>query len=127
VTVVRQLGQKYIWIDSLCIIQDSVDDWRAECGRMTDVYANSWCNIAATAASNGNEGCFQDRDPMALGLCSVTSEWTDYENRTFYLHDTNLWDEGFTHAPLNLRAWVLQERLLSPRSFTVLASTNPVH
>jgi hypothetical protein len=115
VTVVRRLGQRYIWIDSLCIIQDSVDDWRAECGRMTDVYANSWCNIAATAACNGNEGCFQDRDPTTLELCSVTSEWTDYENRTFYLHDTGLWDEGVTYAPLNLRAWVLQERLLSPR------------
>ncbi|KAF2006799.1 hypothetical protein P154DRAFT_558786 [Amniculicola lignicola CBS 123094] len=85
-------------------MKDSTDDWRSESGRMHSVYANSLLTIAATASADGSESCFRDRDPSALKLCSITSEWTDYKNRTFYLHDTYLWDDGIMQAPLNLRA-----------------------
>jgi len=34
ITVTRHLGFQYIWIDSLCIIQDSFDDWDKESAQM---------------------------------------------------------------------------------------------
>jgi hypothetical protein len=51
----------YIWIDSLCIIQDSKDDWETESSQMASIYANSTLNIAATAARDGDDGLFRSR------------------------------------------------------------------
>ncbi|KAF2866326.1 heterokaryon incompatibility protein-domain-containing protein, partial [Massariosphaeria phaeospora] len=50
VTVVRRLGFRYLWIDSLCILQDSTEDWLHEAGRMGDIYRGSICTIAAVSA-----------------------------------------------------------------------------
>lgn len=55
------MGIHYLWIDSLCIVQDSTEDWRKESVLMCSVYANSYCNIAATRGSSISEGCFMDR------------------------------------------------------------------
>lgn len=40
----------YLWIDSLCIIQDSEEDWHFESTSMASIYSNAWCNIAADGA-----------------------------------------------------------------------------
>lgn len=61
--VAWQLGSKYLWIDSLCIRQDSLSDWQQEAATMNDVYAGSLCNIVASASSDSNGGCFRKRDP----------------------------------------------------------------
>jgi hypothetical protein len=55
---VQQLGYRYLWIDYLCIIQDRPIDWKQESTVMNKVYAHSTCTIAATAATNGNDGLF---------------------------------------------------------------------
>src|SRR5436190_20538874 len=47
VQVTRALGAGFLWIDSLCIFQDSPDDWREQGGIMGYIYLNGWCNIAA--------------------------------------------------------------------------------
>lgn len=61
-----RLGIDYIWIDSLCIIQDSVEDWEHESAIIGDVYKYSWCNIAATGFENGLAGLFVKRNPYAM-------------------------------------------------------------
>jgi hypothetical protein len=43
----RKLGLKYVWIDSLCIIQDSMEDWSRESGLMGKVFAHAYCTIGA--------------------------------------------------------------------------------
>lgn len=55
-----ELGLHYIWIDSLCIIQDDMDDWRREASRMKDVYAGSSVTISASDAKDSTQGCFVD-------------------------------------------------------------------
>jgi hypothetical protein len=57
-SISRGLGIQYIWIDSLCIVQDSRDDWSYEAARMCDVYEGSYLSIAATDAPNADGGCF---------------------------------------------------------------------
>nr|UWK21950.1 putative HET-domain-containing protein [Trichoderma calamagrostidis] len=52
------IGIEYIWIDSLCIIQDSGKDWEDEAAKMAEYYANSHITLAATAAIDGTVGFF---------------------------------------------------------------------
>ena len=54
--VIQQLAIPYIWIDSLCIVQDDHDDWVHESARMCDVYGNAHLTIAADRARNCSEG-----------------------------------------------------------------------
>ena len=50
VTVTRILGANLLWIDSLCIVQNSYEDWEQECPRMASIYANALVTIAAADA-----------------------------------------------------------------------------
>lgn len=59
--IARQLGLQYIWIDSLCIIQNSTEDWQRESSQMSNVYKYSYCNISATAAGDDTGGCFPSK------------------------------------------------------------------
>ena len=56
--IARNLSQRYLWIDSLCIIQDSQSDWAQESSRMGSIYGNAIFNIAATALSHCQGGCY---------------------------------------------------------------------
>lgn len=115
--VARKLSIPYIWIDSLCIIQDSEDDWQTESVSMEDVYGNSSLNIMATASKDSHEGLSRPRDPRMLEICpAIQSKWEDAENDLIYLFNEKIWSEKLYSGPLLKRGWVLQERILSPRS-----------
>ncbi|KAH7066385.1 heterokaryon incompatibility protein-domain-containing protein [Paraphoma chrysanthemicola] len=57
VSITKYLGINYVWIDSLCIVQDDMMDWAREARSMADVYRYSSCNISAVDAKNATEGC----------------------------------------------------------------------
>lgn len=121
VTVTCWLGVRHIWIDSLCILQDSADDWMKESASMKDVYKNSFCTIAATGASDSNGGCFMDRDPRAVHAFEVGINWLgpssgQWPTKGVYTWcDASVISANVTYAPLTQGAWFVQERLLSPR------------
>lgn len=48
-----QAGTRYIWIDSLCIVQDDAEDWEREAAKMALIFEAAYLTIAATAATNG--------------------------------------------------------------------------
>ncbi|KFA55973.1 hypothetical protein S40293_04029 [Stachybotrys chartarum IBT 40293] len=115
--VVRALTIRYLWIDSLCILQDSVDDWTREASMMGSVYANTTCNIVASAARNPHQGLFSSRNPLNIYDCLVSGS-TD--NGTF----ANPWtDNGLfsIQSHLATRGWILQELTLPPRLLTFSA------
>ena len=58
VQITRALDFRYLWIDSLCIIQDSKKDWMNEAQSMGEVYENAFCTIAAVEARDSRDGCF---------------------------------------------------------------------
>lgn len=68
IDITRLLSIRYLWIDSLCIIQDSDEDWQRQAPHMGQIYHHSWCNLAATAAKDGHDGIlrFLDRRPQSL-------------------------------------------------------------
>jgi heterokaryon incompatibility protein (HET) len=51
-----EIGKQYIWIDSLCIIQGSKEDWEREAARMKDVYSGSYLNLAALDSEDASGG-----------------------------------------------------------------------
>ncbi|RDW87253.1 hypothetical protein BP5796_02947 [Coleophoma crateriformis] len=108
----RSLGFKYIWIDSVCIIQDNVDDWRRESAKMSQVYGNSSLNIAATYAKDGSIGLFVDRDPSSMkNQCIITPE-----KKIFEFAASGGYERCIADAPLSSRAWTFQERYLARRT-----------
>jgi hypothetical protein len=89
---------------------------------MGDVYKFAYCNLSATQASGGSDdGLYVDRDPLAvkpLLLSAKASQATPalVKNQTYCVHrGFEEWTE-VTNAALNKRAWVLQERVMSPRT-----------
>jgi hypothetical protein len=114
IEVTRRLQIRYLWIDSLCIIQDSVHDWQIESVQMETVYANSHLNIAATAANNSQEGLFRPRNKGKFWPTEVVI-MVKGASRQYLAYDPDVANSQLEAMPLNRRAWVLQERFLSPR------------
>ncbi|PMD50910.1 HET-domain-containing protein [Hyaloscypha bicolor E] len=110
----RAIGFRFIWIDSLCIIQNSLDDWEYEAGTMLRVYQNAYCNIAATHSRNSSQGLFRSRNPKALFVVLYLTKIQDL-NGTFELPNNDQWETDIDDAPLNRRPWVVQERQISKR------------
>ena len=134
VIVTRRLDVRYLWIDSLCIIQDDLDDWKRESATMSSVYQNAYLTIAATSAVDDSIGLFCNSSAIAHSAEDETTPYPSRErkieiqNAKSQLHSVyvqNLmrhdwyWDtdQGFpkSFCPLLNRAWCFQERLLSPR------------
>ena len=62
VSITRRLGVRYLWIDSLCIIQDSKEDWNLQSGQMAAIYTHAWLTLAAAASASSVAGFFPHTD-----------------------------------------------------------------
>lgn len=115
VELTRLLGYKYLWIDSLYILQDSHEDWTNESSMMGEIYAHCLLNMAATAFADGNGGLFDQPANLLISPCLLES-WDESENMEhFSLYLVNVWQNGVEDTALGKRGWVIQERILSPR------------
>jgi Heterokaryon incompatibility protein (HET) len=124
VRVTRRLGYQYLWIDALCIIQDSPQDCLQEALLMTKVYASSVLNIAAAASGDANGSLFRDREPDSLNGCDIPIAWENMDSykgsnpvkkQIYHVFVKDPWSDMLFHSPLQTRGWAFQERLLSPR------------
>jgi Heterokaryon incompatibility protein (HET) len=116
ISITRRLGIRYIWIDSLCIIQNDVADWERESANMANIYQKSYLTLAAAASSSGAGGLFVDRDGEFLEINLPQSTFSKppsirvrRERPHRSLNPTAKCD------PLSTRAWAYQERLLARR------------
>ncbi|KAK7972559.1 hypothetical protein PG988_006693 [Apiospora saccharicola] len=116
IQIVKKLGIRYIWIDSLCILQDDADDWARESARMHDVYSNAYLTIAANRAKNPSKGCFHVRQPRPSCEIDLPGHASNVHVEQLFITDELDWDHGqFLTEPLSKRGWALQERVLSQR------------
>lgn len=120
VRITRELGIQHLWIDSLCIIQDSDEDWVEESSKMAQVYRYSILNIAAETSRHANDGIFKPRTANRLlatfPIRKRKAGQADDKLLVFPLLDNwtiSLYGEA---SVLSKRGWVLQENLLSPRT-----------
>ena len=113
VTVARKIDVQYLWIDSLCIIQDDSEDWKKESQKMAQVFSLAYCTISATSAQNSREGFLPFPRKRAVRIF-------DREISGFDIYAC-ITDKSFKQAVdedglLSKRGWVLQERALSRRT-----------
>jgi hypothetical protein len=116
--VAQKLDIRYIWVDALCIIQDNADDWQSEAKRMGAIYANSYFTIAATAAKDSGEAFLSPRTLSRVSVPFRRSATSESEGTVYFRQlSDSLRDhqEYVLDSPLQKRAWVLQEMLLSRR------------
>ncbi|KAF4341898.1 het-domain protein [Fusarium beomiforme] len=110
ILVTRKLGIKYIWVDSLCIIQDDPNDLARELGTMHQIYEFSTLVISAAIASSSTEGF--------LRLCHPKDETYRLRYRCPNNDPGSLilskYEAG-PSDPIHRRAWTLQEHILAPR------------
>jgi hypothetical protein len=118
IEVAQALGFDYIWIDTLCIIQDTdSDDWSIESARMSDVYGNPHLNIAATSASDGSHGLLEvGKEHRNKSFRAWAYSEDGKRQKAYHFVPFNFYRNSMSEAPLLQRAWVFQERLLAKRT-----------
>ena len=108
----RQLGLRYLWIDSLCIMQDDADDWRRECKKMASIFEQSYLNISALAACRGASLFYRTAHP-GYPPCNVVMKTQDGIH--FGIRQKpRMIDGEDKFSAMSSRGWILQERMLSP-------------
>jgi hypothetical protein len=114
VHISQRLGLDYLWIDSLCILQGDIEDWRREAALMSSVYGGSSINIAASSAVNVHEGCFLKEPYLVDGLRARISVAGSKLVRDF--RSSSVYELSTTGSHLATRAWAVQEKILPPRT-----------
>ena len=121
VTIALRIGISWLWIASLCIVQDDTADWESEAGTMAAVYENSLLTIAATSSTNCEGGCYLEsrKAVVAEGITPLSFE-TRYEGSApgsghkIKLKRTKTpWRRTPKIPVLHTRGWTLQEASLS--------------
>ncbi|KAH6622067.1 heterokaryon incompatibility protein-domain-containing protein [Boeremia exigua] len=111
VKVCLRLGISFLWIDALCIYQDDLNDWEQAAATMASIYERAHITIAAACARDSTDGLrplaaiFKEKLVPSTGLCV----------RRHYRELTDQLNLSRNDFPLLWRAWVFQERSLSPR------------
>jgi len=113
VDISRKLRISYLWIDSLCIIQDSPQDWKEQASQMADIYENAFVTIAATKAQGPSQGCYSQTDPLFLAEPLPGYNRLVIRRRLPSLKVPCWPYEGV--PPILTRGWTYQELYLSPR------------
>jgi hypothetical protein len=127
--ICQHLDESYLWIDSLCIIQDDHACKAAEMERMQSIYEGASLTISAMSARDGRGGCWIPRERVfEIPIDDVQSAELVFRR----VHKTPLEHASFltefpddvleTQYPLATRKWALQERLLSQRIIHLTAS-----
>lgn len=111
VKITRELGFKYLWIDSICIIQGDDGDFNEEAKKMEDVFSSAWCILAASSASGQSDGFLKKRDEREY--LTIVREGLPPFYVCRFIDDFN---EHVLEGSLNKRGWVLQERALAHRT-----------
>ncbi|KAK3304852.1 heterokaryon incompatibility protein-domain-containing protein [Chaetomium strumarium] len=134
VIVCRNIGIPHLWVDSLCIVQDSSEDWAQQSSVMGEIYARSLLTIYAKAADSCKSGFLgpqrygrpswqrplKTQVPASLGRVSKDrwpKSWEFLEHgessRLFIRKGTPNFDRS--NFPLDTRGWAMQESLLPSR------------
>jgi len=115
INVARFIGIRYIWIDSLCIIQGPASDFATEGQLMHKVYRNSYCNLAAADSENSTGGLFRPREPADIlpGRYRGDGRSAIFGTTAWAIVPENLWDTDLLGLSIYTRGWVFQGKFLS--------------
>ncbi|KAH6954352.1 heterokaryon incompatibility protein-domain-containing protein [Fusarium avenaceum] len=112
--VVKATGERYLWVDALCIVQDDPEDLSHQTGRMDLIYSKALFTIVAACGSDSGSGL--------AGLPSSPRDIFQRQvkvspNGLHIMPCLNLSDgDTLKSSKWNTRGWTFQERLLSRRA-----------
>jgi Heterokaryon incompatibility protein (HET) len=110
------LGFRYLWIDALCILQDSKDGLQREISSMDKIHRHSALTIFAAGGDDADSGLSVSRDPRWTKPCKSdlkTTAGNQFSQGSLYVF---LRYNGNENRPLYERGWVLKEEILSTRA-----------
>ncbi len=118
IEVTKSLGFKYLWVDALCIMQDSVEadaqsDMNEELATMNQVYKNAIMTIVAACAPSIVDGFLRDRPCSEQESFNIPCRRGPEQFFVVHIQEHRMYDD--MREPINARAWTFQEQLLSPR------------
>ncbi len=90
VETTRNVGLQYLWVDSMCIVQDDEEDWARESATMSQVYGLSTCTIAAANSGSGDAGCVSTRNPHRVRPCIIPNPFKTDSKYAFYVRSQYL-------------------------------------
>ena len=122
VKVAEMIEQRYLWVDSICIVQDNDEEFNDQINNMASIYANAYVTIVAEQAEYAGFGLRGISEPRRLNqewykigdLAIIERRWLRLENQLNQL--ASLWSH---------RAWTLQEQYLSSRK--IVFENDTVH
>lgn len=125
VEICIKLKIKYLWIDSLCIIQNDLDDWRVEAAKMGQYYRNSYVTVAAHPTHDWDGkiqahidgGCHLSRKrPFEATVRGRDGQACNIFARQLHNHGqfVKTAQDGRCSEYFK-RGWCFQERMLAPR------------
>ena len=116
VVVTRRLHLRYLWIDSLCIIQDEPDDWAEQSSQMADIYKHATVCLSATSAKDSTEGMLVTLRSGGAATCELSLlGCPDTDGRPIPILLKFPISEDYNNY-VKARGWILQEPRLAPRT-----------
>ncbi|KAF1847837.1 HET-domain-containing protein, partial [Cucurbitaria berberidis CBS 394.84] len=115
VMLVRGIGIEFLWIDSLCIIQDDAQEWQSEAGNMGAIYSDAALVIAAAGSRNSTEGLLVTERPQPVVL-KAPYVLDDVAKGSFNVAMLPKGDIDPEDGSLRKRAWAFQEWYLAEKT-----------
>lgn len=118
VLVTRSLGVRYLWIDSLCILQGPGGDFMHQSQRMGDIFGMAYCVIAATMANSQHDGFLRRAGNIQRGRTDrqVVKYQKGEADPLYICTSIDDFDKDVLEAYMSKRGWVFQERVLARRT-----------
>lgn len=113
--IARQLEIQYVWIDSICIIQDDNEDWKREAKTMGLVYEKAYLVISASESPGDHAGFLTPNPEIEPDVRLPHQTEHPSANNHVYLRGLYTWVIAPNRTSISQRGWVLQERTLSRR------------
>lgn len=109
-SLIKKLGERYLWVDSLCIVQDDKNHKRIQIAAMNKIYSSAALTIVVASGDNANSGL----PGMSAGGRTFRQHFEQVQS-VYLTNSTPSFERAVNDSVWNSRAWTLQERIMSPR------------
>lgn len=125
--ICQKLRISYLWVDSLCIIQDSISDWETEAAKMSGIYLGSLLTLSLSASISAESGCFDHEAQRIVKFefshwMTIDTKMRDGRSSRLYVYFIPHLSNSFSQVlrgRLSRRAWALQEHIMPQRTLYI--------